>query len=55
MDPNSIQAVPTGMTATLLILIQVGIIVWIFAAPVLILRKLSEIADILRSKKEKQA
>ena len=50
MDPNSMQNIPSGMMA-ILGLIQFGIIVWLFVFPVLILKKLTEIADILRLNK----
>jgi hypothetical protein len=49
MDPNSMQGIPQGAMAVLG-LIQLGIIVWLFVFPVLILKKLSEIADIMRQK-----
>ncbi|MBL7198206.1 MAG: hypothetical protein ISS47_08915 [Candidatus Omnitrophica bacterium] len=51
MDPNAIQGIPAGMM-TILGLIQLGIIVWIFVFPVLILKKLNEIIDILKERKD---
>jgi len=51
MDPNLTQSMPTGIM-TILGLVQLGIIVWIFVFPVLILKKLTEIANILKAKKD---
>ena len=50
MEPNTAQGIPGGIMA-LLGLIQMGVIVWLFVFPVLILKKLTEIADSLKEKK----
>lgn len=53
MEPNTMQNMPAG--AVLVAgLVQIVLIVWIFIFPVLILKKLGEIAGILKNDKMNQ-